>query len=163
MYPAPEVGGAVRMGKVPRLAALFLVLPFFLQLLGLGDTPLGGGLCGEVFRVKDPAWALTAPGFWYGVLFMLLLALELGFGLSLLLLPLLGERPGAGWLRAGRYLVGTLLVLFLLTRTTGLPAPAAGGWVLEPAPLDPLSLLLVGFSLAGGLLLRENGGHGAAS
>ena len=38
-----------------------------------------------------------------------------------------------------------------------------GGWTLEPAPLDPLSLLLVGLSLAGGLLLKENGEHGAAS
>ncbi|RTI17576.1 hypothetical protein CSW23_05945, partial [Thermus scotoductus] len=53
--------------------------------------------------------------------------------------------------------------LFLLTRTTGLPAPGPGGWVLERAPVDPLSLLLVGLSLAGGFLLRENGGHGAAS
>ena len=59
-----------------RRAALFLILPFFLQLLGLGDTPLGGGLCGEVFRVQDPAFALKTPGFWYGLLFMVLLALE---------------------------------------------------------------------------------------
>jgi len=65
-----------------RHAALFLILPFFLQLLGLGDTPLGGGLCGEVFRVQDPAFALKTPGFWYGLLFMVLLALELGYGLS---------------------------------------------------------------------------------
>ncbi len=124
---------------------------------------MGGGLCGEVFRLKDPALALKTPGFWYGLLFMVLLALELGFGLSLLLLPLLEVRPGKGWIRAGRYLVGTLLLLFLLTRTTGLPAPGPGGWTLEPAPLDPLSLLLVGLSLTGGLLLRENGGHGKAS
>ena len=146
-----------------RRAARCLILPFFLQLLGLGDTPLGGGLCGEVFRVQDPAFALKTPGFWYGLLFMVLLALELGYGLSLLLLPLLEVRPGKGWVRAGRYLVGTLFLLFLLTRTTGLPTPGPGGWTLEPAPLDPLSLLLVGLSLAGGLLLKENGAHGAAS
>lgn len=146
-----------------RLAALFLVLPFFLQLLGLGNTPLGGGLCGEVFQVQDPALALQTPGFWYGLLFMLLLALQLGYGLSLLLLPLLEVRLGPGWLRVGRYLVGVLALLFLLTRLTGLPAPGPGGWVLERAPLDLLSLLLVGLSLAGGALLRENGGHGTAA
>ncbi|WP_408646657.1 hypothetical protein [Thermus sediminis] len=146
-----------------RLAALLLILPFFLQLLGLGETPLGGGLCGELFRQRDPALALISPGFWYGLLFMVLLALQLGYGLALLLLPLLEVRLGPGWPRAGRYLVGVLLLLFLLTRTTGLPAPGEGGLVLERAPLDPLSLLLVGLSLAGGLLLRENGRDGAAS
>ncbi|GAA5334135.1 MULTISPECIES: hypothetical protein [Thermus] len=143
-----------------RIAGILLTLPFFLQLLGLGDTPLGGGLCGEVFRQKDPALALQTPGFWYGLLFMLLLALELGYGLSLLLLPLLEVRLGPAWLRTGRFLVGALLALFFLTRTTGLPLPTPTGVVLEPAPLDPLSLLLVGLSLLGGLLLRENGGHG---
>ncbi|MCS6868114.1 hypothetical protein [Thermus sp.] len=146
-----------------RLAGILLSLPFFLQLLGLGDTPLGGGLCGEVFRVGDPSLALQTPGFWYGLLFMLLLALELGFGLSLLLLPLLEVRLSPGWLRGGRYLVGLLLLLFLLTRTAGLPFPGPSGWALEPAPLDPLSLLLVGLSLAGGVLLGENGRHGTAS
>jgi hypothetical protein len=148
---------------VLRLAAFLLILPFFLQILGFGETPLGGGLCGEVFRLKDPALALQSPGFWYGLLFMVLLALELGFGLALLLLPLLEVPLGPGWLKAGRYLVGALVLLFLLTRTTGLPVPGEGGLVLERAPLDPLSLLLVALSLAGGLLLRENGGHGAAS
>lgn len=151
------------MGGMLRLAGVLLALPFFLQLLGMGDTPLGGGLCGEVFRAKDMALALQTPGFWYGLLFMLLLALQLGFGLSLLLLPLLEVSLGAPWIRAGRYLVGTLFLLFLLTRTSGLPLPGPGGLVLERAPLDALSLLLVGLSLAGGALLRENGGHGTAS
>lgn len=145
-----------------RHAALFLILPFFLQLLGLGDTPLGGGLCGEVFRVQDPAFALKTPGFWYGLLFMVLLALELGYGLSLLLLPLLEVRPGKGWVRAGRYLVGTLFSSSSSPAPPASPrrAPGAGPW--NPPP-RPLSLLLVGLSLAGGLLLKENGEHGAAS
>ncbi|RTG93542.1 hypothetical protein CSW37_05455 [Thermus scotoductus] len=146
-----------------RLAAFLFILPFFLQLLGFGKTPLGGGLCGELFLVQNPALAFQTPGFWYALLFMVLLALELGYGLSLLLLPLLEVSIGPGWRRLGRYLVGVMGGLFLLTRTTGLPAPGPGGWVLERAPVDPLSLLLVGLSLAGGFLLRENGGHGAAS
>lgn len=151
------------MGGMLRLAGILLALPFFLQLLGMGNTPLGGGLCGEVFQAKDMALALQTPGFWYGLLFMFLLALQLGFGLSLLLLPLLEVSLGASWIRFGRYLVGTLVLLFLLTRTVGLPIPGPGGWILERAPLDALSLLLAGLSLAGGLLLRENRGHGAAS
>lgn len=146
-----------------RLAAVLLLLPFFLQLLGFGNTPLGGGLCGELFLVQNPALALKTPGFWYGALFMGLLALQLGYGLSLLLLPLLEVPVGPAWLRLGRYLVGLLFSLFLLSRTLGLPTPGPTGWVLEPASVDPLSLLLVGLSLAGGVLLRENGGHGTAS
>ncbi|MFN4070501.1 MAG: hypothetical protein ACK4HT_02910 [Thermus caldifontis] len=146
-----------------RLAGALLALPFFLQLLGFGNTLLGGGLCGELFLAQNPALAFQTPGFWYGLLFMGLLALQLGYGLSLILLPLLEVSVGPAWRRLGRYLVGVMAGLFLLTRTTGLPAPGPGGWVVEPAPVDPLSLLLVGLSLAGGLLLRENGGHGAAS
>ncbi|TBH17595.1 hypothetical protein [Thermus thermamylovorans] len=146
-----------------RLAAFFLALPFFLQLLGFGETPLGGGLCGDMFAGRDLPLDQQPAGFWYGVLFMFLLAAQLGYGLSLLLLPLLEVRLGPGWLRVGRGLVGTLLLLFLLTRTTGLPTPGPVGWRLEPAPLDPLSLLLVGLSLLGGLLLRENRGHGTAA
>ncbi|WP_114313078.1 hypothetical protein [Thermus caldifontis] len=146
-----------------RLAAALLILPFFLQLLGFGKTPLGGGLCGDLFLAQNPALAFQTPGFWYGVLFMGLLALQMGYGLALLLLPLLEVPIGSGWLRLGRGLVGLLFLLFLLTRTTGLPTPGPGGWVLEPVGVDPLSLLLVGLSLAGGVLLRENGGHGTAS
>ncbi|MFN4072207.1 MAG: hypothetical protein ACK4G4_02115 [Thermus sp.] len=146
-----------------RLAGVLFILPFFLQLLGFGRTPLGGGLCGELFLAQNPSLAFQTPGFWYGLLFMGLLALQLGYGLSLLLLPLLEVPIGPAWRRLGRYLVGVMVGLFLLTRTTGLPAPGPGGWVLERAPVDPLSLLLVGLSLAGSLLLRENGGHGAAS
>lgn len=146
-----------------RLAAILFILPFFLQLLGFGKTPLGGGLCGELFLAQNPALAFQTPGFWYGVLFMGLLALQLGYGLGLLLLPLLEVPIGRAWLRLGQYLVGLLFGLFLLTRTTGLPTPGPGGWVLEPAPADPLSFLLVGLSLAGGFLLRENKGHGTTS
>lgn len=101
-----------------RLAAFLLILPFFLQLLGFGKTPLGGGLCGELFLVQNPALAFQTPGFWYALLFMVLLALELGYGLSLLLLPLLEVPVGPGWRRLGRYLVGVM----------------GGGFSSSPAP-----------------------------
>lgn len=143
-----------------RLAAFLLILPFFLQLLGFGKTPLGGGLCGALFAGRDLPLGLQPPGFWYALLFMVLLALLLGYGLSLLLLPLLEVPPSPAWLRLGRGMVGVLLLLFLLTRTTGLPVPGPQGLVLERAPLDPLGLLLAGLALAGGVFLRENRGHG---
>ncbi len=143
-----------------RLAALFFILPFFLQLLGFGDTPLGGGLCGALFTGRALPLNLQPPGFWYALLFMILLALLLGYGLSLLLLPLLEVRPSPAWLGLGRGMVGVLLLLFLLTRTTGLPVPGPQGLTLERAPIDPLSLLLVGLALVGGVFLGENRGHG---
>ncbi|KGQ22588.1 hypothetical protein [Thermus filiformis] len=138
-----------------RLAAFFLILPFFLQLLGFGETPLGGGLCGELFRGKDLPLALQPPGFWLGLLFMLLLAFQMGLGGLFLLLPLLEVRPSPFFLRLGRGVAFTLVLLFLLSRTLGLPLPSPQGLVLAVAPLDPLSLLIVASSALGGVLLRE--------
>ncbi len=138
-----------------RLAAFLLALPFFLQLLGFGATPLGGGLCGEVLRGRDLAFGLQPPGFWLGLVFMLLLAFQLGLGALFLLLPLLEARPSPFFLRLGRGVVLALVLLFLLSRTLGLPLPSPQGWVIASQPVDPLSLLIVGVSALGGLLLRE--------
>lgn len=88
---------------------------------------MGGKLYGELFLAKNPALAFQAQGFWYGLLFMGLLALQLSYGLSLLLLPLLEVSIGPGWRSLGRYPVGVLFGLFLLTRTLGLPTPGPGG------------------------------------
>ncbi len=134
--------------------ASLLSLPFFLQLLGFGNTPLGQGLCGAMAQYKDLPLGLMPGAFWYALLFMFLLALLLGYGLSLLLLPLLEVRVGEAWIRVGRGLLALVLLLFLLTRTTGLPTPGPSGWVLEAAPLDPLSLLTLAPLLLAWPLLR---------
>lgn len=138
-----------------RLAALLLILPFFLQLLGFGETPLGAGLCGEVFRGRELPLTLQPPGFWLGLLFMILLTLQLGLGGLFLLLPLLEVRPSPSFLRLGRGVAFTLVLLFLLSRTLGLPLPSPQGLAFTAFPVDPLSLLIVASSALGGVLLRE--------
>ncbi len=138
-----------------RWAAALLILPFFLQMLGFGQSILGGGLCGELFGNETPL-GLQGAGFWYALVFMMLLGFQLMYG-GFLLLARLIEMPAnmeGPTYRGGVWLVGILLMLFLLTRTTGLPYPSPQGLALgEPVPADPLSLILVGSSLAGGLLL----------
>lgn len=134
--------------------ALFMA-PFFLQLLGPGNTLLGGGLCGELFGNETPL-GLQGAGFWYAVLFMMLLGFQLMYGGFLLLAKLL-EMPGSleqGTYKGGLWLVGLVTLLFVLTRTTGLPYPSPQGFALgDTAPVDALSLILLGCSWAGGFLL----------
>ncbi len=138
-----------------RWAAALLIAPFFLQLLGLGDTLLGGGLCGELFGNETPL-GLQGAGFWYALLFMMLLGFQLMYGGFLLLARLL-EMP-ASMERAtylgGIWLVGLIALLFVLTRTTGLPYPSPQGLALgDAAPVDLLSLILVGCAWVGAFLL----------
>jgi hypothetical protein len=144
----------------PRLrwAAALLIAPFFLQLLGFGSSALGAGLCGDLFGRDNPL-GFQSPLFWYAAAFMILLGLQLAYGAFLLLAGLIELPPeGAGGLFGfGAGLALTILVLFALTRTTGVPAPAAQGLVFERADLDLLSLLLVGLSAGGGWLLRQAG------
>lgn len=138
-----------------RWAAASLIAPFFLQLLGLGNTFLGGGLCGELFGNETPL-GLQGAGFWYALLFMMLLGFQLMYGGFLLLTRLL-EMPASmerGTYLGGVWLVGVITLLFILTRTTGLPYPSPQGLAFgDIAPVDPLSLILVGCSLVGAFLL----------
>ncbi|WP_297859945.1 hypothetical protein [Meiothermus sp.] len=148
--------GAVAFSKPQvRWAGALFMAPFFLQLLGLGNTLLGGGLCGELFGNETPL-GLQGAGFWYAVLFMMLLGFQLMYGGFLLLAKLL-EMPASmepGTYKGGLWLVGLVTLLFVLTRTTGLPYPSPQGFALgDTAPVDPLSLILLGCSWAGGFLL----------
>lgn len=138
-----------------RWAGALLVAPFFLQLLGLGNTLLGGGLCGELFG-NDTPLGLQGAGFWYAVLFMMLLGFQLMYGGFLLLARLLEMPAGMerGAYQGGIWLVGLITLLFVLTRTTGLPYPSPQGLALgDTAPVDLLSLILMGCSWAAGFLL----------
>ncbi|MDX2004465.1 MAG: hypothetical protein SFU83_04235 [Meiothermus sp.] len=128
--------------------------PFFLQLLGFGSSLLGAGLCGDLFGRNNPL-GFQSPLFWYAMTFMVLLGFQLAYGALLLLAGLIEMPPSnaRGLFGFGFGLAAVTLVLFVLTRTTGLPTPAAQGWVFEQANLDALSVLLVGLTVGGGLLL----------
>ena len=138
-----------------RWSGALLLAPFFLQLLGLGNSVLGGGLCGELFGNETPL-GLQGAGFWYALLFMMLLGFQLMYGGFLLLAPLL-ELPSSmerATYSGGLWLIGIMTLSFILTRTTGLPYPSPQGLAIgEAAPVDLLSLLLMGCGWAAGLLL----------
>ncbi|RIH82876.1 hypothetical protein Mterra_02485 [Calidithermus terrae] len=141
-------------------AAALLMLPFFLQLLGFGQTFLGGGLCGSLIAGRDLTLDQQPPGFWYALLFMLLLAGQLAYGGVLLLSRLLEPTPTSqrALARVGVFVALPLPAAFLLTRLTGLPTPGPLGWQWgERAGLDVLSLLMVGATLAAaGLMARAS-------
>ncbi|WP_117237059.1 hypothetical protein [Thermus sediminis] len=149
---------------LPWIAGLSL-LPFFLQFLGLGFADvLGEGLCGSALGVSEAEavrYGLVSEYYLYGQLFLVLLALKVTYALGLLILRFMypDQDPPFTPLvwRLGVGLSLTLLLLFLLTRTLPLPFPTPLGLaLLSPAPLDPLSLLMVlpePFLL--GLLLRH--------
>ncbi|GIW32638.1 hypothetical protein Mlute_01777 [Meiothermus luteus] len=148
----------------PQWALALLALPFFLQLLGFGGA-LGGGLCGALFRGRDLPLDQQPAGFWYALLFMGLLSFQLLYAVftGLLLLLDAADRPGAGApparsYRGGAWLALLLVIAFLLTRTVGLPVPSAQGVIWgEAAGANPLGLVMVGMTLAGGLWLWRIG------
>lgn len=128
------------------------VLPFFLQFLGLGlGEALGQGLCGSALGVSEAEavkYGLVSEYYFYGQLFLVLLALKVTYTLVLMAVRFMypqKDPPFAGtvW-RVGLGLSLTLLGLFLLTRTLSLPfSTPLGPALLSPAPLDPLSVLMV--------------------
>ncbi|MEZ0347472.1 MAG: hypothetical protein ABWJ90_03040 [Thermus sp.] len=128
------------------------LLPFFLQFLGLGlGGALGQGLCGSALGLSEAEavrYGLVSEYYFYGQLFLALLALKVTHALALVVLRFMypdSEPPFAPqvW-RVGVGLSLALLGLFLLTRTLPLPfaTPLGLAW-LAPAPLDPLSVLMV--------------------
>lgn len=137
---------------LPRLAFLE-TLPFLLQFLGLGlSQQLGEGLCGSALGIGEREavrYGLVSEYYFYGQFFLLFLALKVTYALGLALLRFMYEKadpPGFEPLvwRLGVGLSWTFLLAFLLTRTLPLPffTPVGLAW-LSPAPLDPLSLLMV--------------------
>lgn len=145
----------------------FSLLPFGLQLLGWVRTPLGGGWCGALSGGYLDVFSAQV---WYSQLLIGGLALQVAYAfLWLVLLNIPGARgqpelPGGSASQleplerslytAGIGLNSILLMLFLLTRLTGLPLPSSLGVLWgEPAPLDPLSVLMALSSVALVILL----------
>lgn len=140
------------MGFLPVHAkvALLSILPFVIQFVGIGfSETLGEGLCGSALGVplrEAVLYGLVSEYYYYGQLFLLLLSLKTAYALGLVIqgfleghprLPLWGRRVGVAL---------SLLYLgsFVLTRTLPLPFATPVGWAfVSPAPLDPLSLLMV--------------------
>ncbi|WP_028490735.1 hypothetical protein [Thermus islandicus] len=139
------------LSRAPQVAALEL-LPFLLQFLGLGlSESLGPGLCGSALGVSEAQavrYGLVSEYYVYGQVFLGFLALKATYAFGLLLLHFMypEEDPPFAPLvgKAGVGLSLAFLLLFALTRTLPLPFPTAQGpALLAPAPLDPLSLLMV--------------------
>lgn len=128
------------------------VLPFALQFLGLGlGDKLGQGLCGSALGVSEAEavmYGLVNEYYLYGQLFLVLLALKVTYALALWVLRYMypdRDPPFAPlvW-RLGVGLSGAFLLLFLVTRTLPLPfITPLGPALLSPAPLDPLSVIMV--------------------
>lgn len=136
---------------LPWMVGLSL-LPFLLQFLGLGlGDKLGQGLCGSALGVSEAEavmYGLVNEYYLYGQLFLVLLALKVTYALALWVLRLMypDEDPPFTPLvwRLGVGLSGAFLLLFLITRTLPLPfLTPLGPALLSPAPLDPLSLVMV--------------------
>ncbi len=136
---------------LPWIAGLSL-LPFFLQFLGLSlGEVLGQGLCGSALGVSEleaVKYGLVNEYYLYGQLFLALLALKVTYALVLMALRFMypeKDPPFAPWVwKVGVGLSLVLLLLFLATRTLPLPfSTPLGPALLSPAPLDPLSVLMV--------------------
>lgn len=134
----------------PRLLIGLMFVPFALQLLGWSGTPLGGGPCGAI---STNQLLLEQPQvFFYAQLMLVGICLLMTTGFLLLMLSFM--QGGQLSLRQARLLVGfagwvALLtaLLYLLTRTTGLPAPSSIGWLAGAAePVDGVGIL-VGLAL----------------
>lgn len=136
---------------LPWIVALSL-LPFFLQFLGLGlSDVLGQGLCGSALGISEAEavqYGLVSEYYLYGQLFLGLLALKVTYALALMVLRFMypdQDPPFAPlvW-RLGVGLSLVMGLLFLLTRTLPLPfSTPVGPALLSPAPLDPLSVIMV--------------------
>lgn len=140
------------MGFPPlhRHIALLSVLPFAIQFVGIGfSDALGEGLCGSAFGVplrEAVLYGLVSEYYYYGQFFLLLLSLKAAYALGLLIHGFLEGSPALPpWAqRAGVALSALYLGAFLLTRTLPLPfLTPAGPALLSPAPLDPLSVMMV--------------------
>ncbi|MFN3390246.1 MAG: hypothetical protein ACK40N_00650 [Meiothermus ruber] len=133
----------------PRLDALVVTMftPFALQLLGWAGTPLGGGPCGAIGL--DQLLLEQPQAFFYAQIMLWGIALLMATGFFILMLGFMSNgsvsssqaRP---FVLLGLAISSATALIFLLTRTTGLPAPSSIGWLMGgPEPLDIIGVLVL--------------------
>ncbi len=121
--------------------------PFALQLLGWAGTPLGGGPCGAIGSER---LLLEQPqAFFYAQVMLWGIALLMTTGFFILMLGFMhqGHIPksqASPFLRLGLGIASFTALIYILTRTWGLPAPSPVGWLLSGAePADAIGLLVL--------------------
>ncbi|GIW31992.1 MAG: hypothetical protein KatS3mg071_2166 [Meiothermus sp.] len=136
----------IRDRELGALVALMFT-PFGLQLLGWAGTPLGGGPCGAI---SPNQWLLEQPqAFFYAQIMLWGLALLMATGFFILMLGFMhnGMVPKAQarpFVWAGQTISSLTALIYLLTRTTGLPTPSPLGWLLSGAePMDALGVIIL--------------------
>jgi len=136
----------IRDRKLGVVVALMFA-PFALQLLGWAGTPLGGGPCGaiglEQLMLEQP------QAFFYAQIMLWGIALLMATGFFILMLSFMnnGSIPKAQarpFVLAGQAIGGITALIYLLTRTTGLPAPSPIGWLISGRePIDVIGALVL--------------------
>lgn len=133
--------------------------PFALQLLGWAGTPLGGGPCGAIGI--DQLMLEQPQAFFYAQIMLWGISLLMATGFFVLMLGFMnnGRVPGSQarpFVRISQAIAGLTALIYLLTRTTGLPTPSPIGWLISsPEPLDVIGVLvLVALTAQGFLALR---------
>jgi len=121
--------------------------PFGLQLLGWAGTPLGGGPCGVFGQGR---LMLEQPqAFFYAQVMLWGISLLLAVGFFMLMLSFMhsGSVPSSQarpFVQVGQAIGGITALVYLLTRTTGLPTPSPIGWLLSnPEPFDTIGVLVL--------------------
>lgn len=121
--------------------------PFALQLLGWAGTPLGGGPCGGIGL--DQLMLEQPQAFFYSQIMLWGIALLAATGFFVLMLGFMnnGRVPGSQarpFVRISQAIAGLTALIYLLTRTTGLPTPSPIGWLMSsPEPLDVIGVLVL--------------------
>lgn len=133
--------------------------PFALQLLGWAGTPLGGGPCGGIGL--DQLMLEQPQAFFYSQIMLWGIALLAATGFFTLMLSFMNngtipDSQARPFVRISQAIASLTALIYLLTRTIGLPTPSPLGWLMgSPEPLDVIGVLvLVVLTAQGFLALR---------
>ncbi|RDI96446.1 hypothetical protein DV704_01075 [Meiothermus sp. QL-1] len=126
-----------------------LFVPFVLQLLGWAGTPLGGGPCGPLASDTGRLLLEQPQAFFYAQVMLWGIALLMANGFLILMLGFMHNgavprRQARPFVRLALGLGFFTALVYVLTHTTGLPAPSPVGWVLgDPQPADAVGVLIL--------------------